>query len=233
MYVSIHGENSGLGSQAEQCANENLDQVSDDGLSVNAPQGESQQDKDNRRWRNRRRAICRRNATARAQHAPAEPYGPRNLQRDFDEVGGPTFCSPVVNLAEAAILMQNLPDTPEVRRRQRTTREALHQIDRQNPIPSGSRNSRTSARPQGNQEANQQPCPPHHQRSRYQDESCYPGPSRNHDHGRGNFCDAREIINARCHGRPADETDRFPAFSQNINYAEYPIRFNPANMQNL
>ena len=30
-----------------------------------------------------------------------------------------------------------------------------------------------------------------------------------------------------------DETDRFPAFSQNINYAEYPTGFNPVNMQNL
>jgi len=27
--------------------------------------------------------------------------------------------------------------------------------------------------------------------------------------------------------------DRFPAFSQNINYAEYPPQFNPANLQNL
>ena len=30
-----------------------------------------------------------------------------------------------------------------------------------------------------------------------------------------------------------DETDRFPAFSQNINYAEYPRGFNPADLQNL
>ena len=30
-----------------------------------------------------------------------------------------------------------------------------------------------------------------------------------------------------------DEMDRFPAFSQNINYAEYPRGFNPANLQNL
>ena len=30
-----------------------------------------------------------------------------------------------------------------------------------------------------------------------------------------------------------DETDCFPAFSQNINYIEYPPGFNPANLQNL
>ena len=30
-----------------------------------------------------------------------------------------------------------------------------------------------------------------------------------------------------------DKTNRFTAFSQNINYTEYPISFNPANMQNL
>ena len=45
--------------------------------------------------------------------------------------------------------------------------------------------------------------------------------------------DAWDIINAKHHGRSADETDQFPAFSQNINYAEYPTGFNPANMQNL
>jgi hypothetical protein len=30
-----------------------------------------------------------------------------------------------------------------------------------------------------------------------------------------------------------DETDRFPAFSQNINYVDYPPEFNPSNLQNL
>jgi hypothetical protein len=30
-----------------------------------------------------------------------------------------------------------------------------------------------------------------------------------------------------------DETDRLPAFSQNINYAEYLISFNPVNIRNL
>jgi len=28
-------------------------------------------------------------------------------------------------------------------------------------------------------------------------------------------------------------TDRFPAFNQNVNYAEYSTKFNPVNMQNL
>ena len=48
VYVSLHGEESALGSQADQYANENLDQISDDELSVNAPQGESQQDRERR-----------------------------------------------------------------------------------------------------------------------------------------------------------------------------------------
>ena len=104
VYVSIHGDDSTLGSQADQYVNENLDQISDDDLSVNAPQDESQQDKDARRRRNRRRAVRRRNATAQVQRAPA-PHGPRNFQRDFDEAVELAFGSPVVNLAEAAILM--------------------------------------------------------------------------------------------------------------------------------
>ena len=41
VYVSLHGEGSALGSRANQYANENLDQISDDELLVNAPQDES------------------------------------------------------------------------------------------------------------------------------------------------------------------------------------------------
>jgi len=155
------------------------------------------------------------------------------LRRDFDEVAGPTFCILVVNLAEAAIITQGLPDTPEICKIQQLMREALHQIDRQNPAPSDSRNSRSPARQQDNQEANQHPCPHNQPRPRYQGESHHAESSRGRNRDRGNYHDAREIINGWCHGRMADETDRFPAFSQNINYAEYPIGFNPVNMQNL
>jgi len=109
----------------------------------------------------------------------------------------------------------------------------LHQIGRQNPAPSASHNSCTPARQQDNQEANQdvRPCGQHC--PRYQDESHHAGPSRCHDRNRGNYSDARDIINAKHYGRPEDETDRFTAFSQNINFAEYPVGFNPVNMQNL
>ena len=126
--------------------------------------------------------------------------------------------------------MQALPDTPQIYEIQRLTRDALRQIGRQNPAPSVSHNSRTPAKQKGLQEANQgnhsrgQPQP------RYQDESSNAGPSRSYDRYPN---DARDIINTKHHGRSADETDRFPAFSQNINYAEYPTGFNPVNMQNL
>jgi hypothetical protein len=45
VYVSLHGDECALGSQADWYANESLDQISDDKLSVNAPQDDSQQDK--------------------------------------------------------------------------------------------------------------------------------------------------------------------------------------------
>ena len=48
VYVSLHGDDSALGSQADQYANDNMDQISEDELSVNAPQDESPQDRDNR-----------------------------------------------------------------------------------------------------------------------------------------------------------------------------------------
>src|SRR6185312_10233058 len=122
-------------SRVDQYANENLDQISDDELSVNAPQDESQQDRESRRQRNHRRATRRKNATARAQHIPA-PRGPRNLRPDLDEAADNAFNSPLINLAEAAILMQALPDTLQNHEIQHLTRDALRQIGRQNPAPS-------------------------------------------------------------------------------------------------
>lgn len=124
--------------------------------------------------------------------------------------------------------MQALPDTPQNREIQRLTRDALRQIGRQNPAPSVSHNSRTPAKQKDHQEANRGNNPRGQPRPRFQDESHHAGPSRNHDQD-----DAREFINAKRYGRHTDETDRFPAFSQNINYVEYPTGFNPVNMQNL
>jgi len=132
VYVSLHGEESTLGSQADRYANETLDQISDDELSVNAPQDESQQNKESRRQRNRHRAIHKKNATARAQRTPA-PHGPRNLQQDLDEAADNAFDSPLINLAEAAILMQALPDTPQIHGIQRLTRDALRQKKETDP----------------------------------------------------------------------------------------------------
>ena len=147
--------------------------------------------------------------------------------KDLDEAADNAFDSPLVNLDEAAILMQALLDTPQIREIQRLTRDASRQIGRQNPAPSVSHNSRTPAKQKGHQEANQGNHPRGQPRPRYQDESCHADPSRSHDRYPN---DARDIINAKRHGRPADETDRFPASSQNINYAEYPTGFNPVNM---
>ena len=126
--------------------------------------------------------------------------------------------------------MQALPVTPQIREIQRLTRDALRQIGRQNPALSVSHNSRIPAKQKGHQEANQSNQPRGQPRPRYQDESYHARPSRSHDRYPN---DARDFINAKRHVPLADETDRFPAFSQNINYAEYPTGFNPVNMQNL
>ena len=126
--------------------------------------------------------------------------------------------------------MQALPDTPQNREIQRLTRDALRQIGRQNPAPSVSHNSRTPAKQKDHQEANQGNYPRGQPRPRFQDKSHHAGPPRNHERFQD---DARDFINAKHYGRHVDETDRFPAFSQNINYVEYPTGFNPVNMQNL
>jgi len=145
----------------------------------------------------------------------------------LDEADDNAFDSPLINLAEAAILMQALPDTPQIREIQRLTRDALRQMGRQNPAPSVSHNSRTPAKQKGHQEPNPGDNPRGQPRPRYQGESYHAGPSRSH----GRYPnDTQDFINAKPHGRLVDETDRFPAFSQNINYAEYPTGFNPVNM---
>ena len=141
-YIEIWHERPFSLHRADQYTNELLNQISDDELSVNALQDESQQDKESRRQRNRHRATRRKNATARAQHTPA-PHGARNLQQDLDEAADNAFDSPLINLAEAAILMQALLDTPQIWEIQRLTRDALRQIGRQNLAPSVSHNSRT------------------------------------------------------------------------------------------
>ena len=106
--------------------------------------------------------------------------------------------------------MQGLPDTPRIREIQRLTKDALHQIGRQNIVPSASHNSRTPARQRDNHEANQDNHPRGQPRPRYQDESHHAGPSRSHDRYHN---DAQDVINAGRHRYPADETDRFPAFN--------------------
>ena len=77
------------------------------------------------------------------------------MQQDLDEAADNAFDSPLINLAEAAILMQALLDTPQIHEIQRLTRDALCQIGRQNPTPSVSHNSRTPARQKNHQETNQ------------------------------------------------------------------------------
>ena len=66
---------------------------------------------------------------AQAQRAPIQ-HGPRNLRQDLDEAVDNVFDSPLINLAEAAILMQALPDTPQIHEIQHLTRDALRQIGR-------------------------------------------------------------------------------------------------------
>ena len=128
------------------------------------------------------------------------------------------FDSPLINLAEADILMQALPDTPQNREIQRLTRDALRQIGRQNPALFVSHNSRTPAKQKDHQEVDRDNNPHGQPRPRFHDESHHAGPSRNHDRFHE---DVRDFINAKRYGRHTDETDRFPAFSQNINYTKY------------
>jgi hypothetical protein len=101
----------------------------------------------------------------------------------LDEADDNAFDSPLINLAEAAILMQALPNTPQIREIQRLTRDALRQMGKQNPAPSVSHNRRTPAKQKGHQEANQGDNPRGQPWPRYQDESYHAGLGIQMTHG--------------------------------------------------
>src|SRR6185369_2722779 len=82
------------------------------------------------RARNQRREEHRTHAAERA-HIP-----PRNLNDKFNNVADPVFRTPIAAMTEATLRLMTMPRNPELERVINLTKNAVEQLERQNPLSS-------------------------------------------------------------------------------------------------
>ena len=117
----------------------------EDDLAINAPQDEDEARRTARRARNQ----CREEHMVRA--AERACINPRDLNREFDNAADAIFNTPIAAMAEAIMPLMQLPQNPETERIIMLTRNAVEQLEQQNPLSSlcGTRSrATTSAAPQ-------------------------------------------------------------------------------------
>jgi hypothetical protein len=100
---------------------------------TDAPQDEDEEHRRIRRIKNAKRAKRRWNVEARARNPPHR----RNLNDAF---------ATAENIAEAALLIQWLPQNPETERLLQLTQRAIVQLDQRDPMPSLQRTRSRSGR---------------------------------------------------------------------------------------
>ena len=149
-----------------------------------------------------------------------------------------------------------MPQNPEMERVIHLAKNAVEQLERQNPLSSlhGTRSRATatvipqaSCTPGGHHR--QQQLEEQNQRNQEDQEVASnhrsranqaPGPQPNrNNNNRGHnreevadsIVDTRDIINARCRSQLADNSDRFQALSRDFDNVEYPKDFKPTNIQ--
>ena len=153
-----------------------------------------------------------------------------------------------------------MPRNPELERVINLTKNAVEQLERQNPLSSlhGTRSRATAtvipqaSRTPGGHNRQQQP-EQQNQRNQEDQEAASshcprggqpqanqaPGPQPNCNNNRGHnreevadsIVDARDIINARHRAQLADNSDSFQALSRAFDNIEYPKDFKPTNIQ--
>lgn len=106
--------------------NKVLKNISADENTANAPQDEDAKHRRIQRLKNTNRAKHRQNAQAHAKNPPLK----RNLNAMFAGVGDNEYVTPIGNIAQAAMLLQQLPQNLETQRILRLTRWAIIQLDR-------------------------------------------------------------------------------------------------------
>jgi hypothetical protein len=116
------------GAPSRHDPNETPDQISEDDLTINAPQDEDEATRTARRARNQHREECRARAAERAR------IDLHNLNREFDNVSDPIFNTPIAVVAEATMRLVQLSQNLEKDRTIQLTRHAVEQLERQNPF---------------------------------------------------------------------------------------------------
>ena len=110
--------------------NETLDQISVDNLTQDAPQDEDEATSTARRARHQHKGEHRVRATERAR------LPPRNLNNEFNNVADLVFRTPIAAMTEATLRLMAMPRNPELERVINLTKNAVEQLDRQNPLSS-------------------------------------------------------------------------------------------------
>jgi hypothetical protein len=96
---------------------------------VNDPPNEDEERRRVRQAKNAKQAKCMWNAEARARQPPQ-----RNLNGAFIAAADREYATPMGNIAEAMVLLQQLPQNLETQRVMQLTQHVLIQLDRQNPM---------------------------------------------------------------------------------------------------
>jgi len=107
-----------------------LDQISKDNLTQDAPQDEDEATHTARRARNQ----CKEERRARTAECARIP--PRNLNDEFNNAADPVFRTPIAAMTEATLRLMMMPWNPELERVINLTKNAVEQLERQNPLSS-------------------------------------------------------------------------------------------------
>ena len=110
--------------------NEALDHISADNLTQDAPPDEDKATHTARRARNQRKEKHRVHA---AEHARLPR---RNFNNEFNNVANPVFRTPIAAMTEATLQLMTMPRNPEIERVINLAKNAVEQLERQNPLSS-------------------------------------------------------------------------------------------------
>ena len=115
-------------------------QISADNLTQDAPADEDEVTRTARRERNQCKEVRRVHAVERAR------IPPRNLNNEFNNVADPIFRAPSAAMTEATLRLMMMPRNPELERVINLTKNAIEQLERQNPLssPHGTRSRATA-----------------------------------------------------------------------------------------
>ena len=107
-----------------------MDQISADNLTQDAPPDEDEATRTARRARKQRKEERRVHAAERAR------IPPRNLNNEFNNVADPIFRTPIAAMTEATLRLKTMPQNPETERVINLAKNAVEQLERQNPLSS-------------------------------------------------------------------------------------------------